>query len=684
MHDRVQQNQADTHEASATQRPDQVAGPGLLGRLQQVAGNRAVTQFVQREPFGKPKESPYQLHLDPEIEAQIRAINAMNTMIAPDQVRAGLLNLNLPQTLPPPPPQTPPIPAPAPPAPATPGGPAPGTGLMGPREGTVGDMWKAVLAEPALGPAITALGDEATAKAKSEFGHLSTGGTVAVVSGAVTVGGGALTALLSNSDVRSWITATLNDKIIPVPKVPGLGVQLNLSGENIIVGLHLDVGQLLPAALGFGPASYTAPLGAPPSAFEPVQRQLMVHREPLTGGAGGQVSDATGGAITLQSVEGSFVLAGGKILSSTASRVLKTVGPVTVTVKISSDKVDVHIQGGVFIDAQWPVQNMRVYSVTHQFATNETTADVTLVSDEFGDGFIDMTDTAKKSIAETIGQIIARTPIDRSRLRPPAPSTDTQQPPGPQGPPVPAGSAFGDKLPSYDPLKDTDPQATLQALIANLQAMPADGESDVSAQDISKISVGATVAVNRQFEQIEGGTGVRITAGTPISVHVDSGATVAQLKDRGQGAAGIAAAARIQAIHATCTGGITVLKDNTPVAAIHEVTISRGGAVKIDKFSLLGDAAGAGALESLFWVGLGGLGGVAETGVPLGGVLGAEKTIEEGNARPVLVGGLVKDKLEAKLQAAFTDLLAQYGRALIPGVDLGSVLGVPGAPVAPK
>jgi hypothetical protein len=73
-----------------------------------------------------------------------------------------------------------------------------------------------------------------------------------------------------------------------VPKVPGLGVQLNLSGENVIVGLHLDVGRILPAALGFGPASDTTPLGAPPSAFEPVQRQLTVQREPLTGARHGE------------------------------------------------------------------------------------------------------------------------------------------------------------------------------------------------------------------------------------------------------------------------------------------------------------------------------------------------------------------------------------------------------------
>jgi hypothetical protein len=45
--------------------------------------------------------------------------------------------------------------------------------------------------------------------------------------------------------------------------VPGLGVQLNLSGNTIVVGLHLDVGKILPASLGFGAAAAHPPLGAP-------------------------------------------------------------------------------------------------------------------------------------------------------------------------------------------------------------------------------------------------------------------------------------------------------------------------------------------------------------------------------------------------------------------------------------
>jgi hypothetical protein len=54
--------------------------------------------------------------------------------------------------------------------------------------------------------------------------------------------------------------------------VPGLGVQLDLGGDSLIVGLHLDVGQFLPKALGFGPGDANA-LGSPPDPNAPLPAQ---------------------------------------------------------------------------------------------------------------------------------------------------------------------------------------------------------------------------------------------------------------------------------------------------------------------------------------------------------------------------------------------------------------------------
>jgi hypothetical protein len=302
---------------------------------------------------------------------------------------------------------------------------------------------------------------------------------------------------------------------------------------------------------------------------------------------------------------------------------------------------------------------------------------VRTVNDEFGDGMIDVTETARSSIASTVGTIIAKTALDTKRQFPAPPSLDTQGPPTGQGR-TPRGGA-SDLLPAYDPLADSNPKETLDALVANLQAMPGGG-GDVAAQDVSKISLGATLVVNNQVEKIESGAGLRIAAGTAVSVRLDSGASIAKLQGAGQGAAAIAAAADIQALHVS-SSGIEVVKDGKPIASINELTI-RGGKVNIDKLTLLGEAASAADTEQSGWVILGGLLGLARSGgVPAGFAVGAQNTVNDGRDKPVIVPGVVRGLLESKLQAAFTDLLAKQGRSLIPGVDLGVVLGVPGAPV---
>lgn len=107
--------------------------------------------------------------------------------------------------------------------------------------------------------------------------------------------------------------------------------------------------------------------------------------------------------------------------------------------------------------------------------------------------------------------------------------------------------------------------------------------------------------------------------------------------------------------------------------------------MKIDHISLLGEAADAAKTEKSLRQIKGGVEGFAESGgIPFGFLLGFGNSINEGTDRPVIVPGMVSGLLESKLQVAFTDLLATHGRTIIPGVDLGSVLGVPGAPVSPK
>jgi hypothetical protein len=228
-----------------------------------------------------PAQSEYQLHLDPEIEAQIRAIEAMRQLVAPEPVVAALRQLPLPpfpsDLLPPPAPDSgapfpaagPAAPAPAPAAPAPGPGPRPGTELKGPRPGEAGDIFKAAMSTATIGPAVTRLGELAKEHA---WTNLKAPGKAAVVSTSVVLGGSALTAILANPAARSWaLTNLLNDRIIPFGigdyQVHGLSAQFNLSGDNIILGLHLDVGRFL-APLGFGPGSAT-PLGKAPNPYDP-------------------------------------------------------------------------------------------------------------------------------------------------------------------------------------------------------------------------------------------------------------------------------------------------------------------------------------------------------------------------------------------------------------------------------
>jgi len=394
----------------------------------------------------------------------------------------------------------------------------------------------------------------------------------------------------------------------------------------------------------------------------------VLARDPLPGGAAGQTADATGGALSLQSVEGSFVLPAGKLLSGTTARQLRTEFETTVAVRITSDAITLTMRPALYIDAQWPVQNMRLSQVVYTIASEQTSVGVSLVNDEWGDGFIDATGTAQESIAETIAQIVRRTPLHREHAH---------APPTMVGPRMPQSDALP---PAYDPLRDEDPQATLQALIAGFQSLPGGAESDVGAGDMSRLTVGATVTVNREFNQTEGGAGVHIGAGTAITLNVEGGASVTQLQGAGHGAAALASAANIQAIRAT-SAGIEVLKDGARVATIDAVTIHRGGTVSLDRISLHGEAADMARSESGLRLLVGGLAGLGATGSPEGFQAGVAITQARGDDTATIVPGITRAMIQSKLQQAFTSLLAQQGRTAIPGVDLGSVLGVPGAPV---
>jgi len=265
------------------------AAPAVL-RMQQTYGNRVTRRLIQRDdtsplppvpsyqlrpPSLLQPEDPadryhllgnYQLHLDPQIQAMID--QHLNPLLDPGNVRAALANLRLGAL---PAMQTPganPLTGPGVPqsGPLVPAGAGPAT----PRAASMGDLMDAVLAIPAVDQAVTRLRTRATDQVARDWHRLRTGEQVAAVSTVAVIGLGALGGAMTDPQTRQLLLDQLNGRILPVPGVDWLHVETNLGGDNLMFGLHLDVGRLLPPSLGFGPGSPTAIGGPPqPQPFEP-------------------------------------------------------------------------------------------------------------------------------------------------------------------------------------------------------------------------------------------------------------------------------------------------------------------------------------------------------------------------------------------------------------------------------
>ena len=152
------------------------------------------------------------------------------------------------------------IPAPTPLVP-------PGAGPETPRAATPGDLLKAVMAVPVLDDAVQRLSTDARDRVSRDWGRLGTGERAIFVSTAVLIGAGALAGVASDPESRRFALDQLNGRVLPVPGIDGFHVELNTAGGGVMVGLHLDVGRLLPPSLGFGPGSPEA-IGGPPQPIE--------------------------------------------------------------------------------------------------------------------------------------------------------------------------------------------------------------------------------------------------------------------------------------------------------------------------------------------------------------------------------------------------------------------------------
>ncbi|MEZ5363571.1 MAG: hypothetical protein R2748_14820 [Bryobacterales bacterium] len=179
-----------------------------------------------------------ELHLDPEIEAQIRVLQAeiqrgrfQRILLRPDfsQFSQSHLSWMLRQ----------PLPAPRPPL--VPAGAGPST----PRPAQIGDLGRAVWAVPALRQAVTQLGEEATRDLRRGWSQAGAGERAAIVSTGLLITGGALAGALANDQSRLDLLTFVDGRNIPVPGVDGLSFRLTRRGSSLSGG------------------GVTAPLGVP-------------------------------------------------------------------------------------------------------------------------------------------------------------------------------------------------------------------------------------------------------------------------------------------------------------------------------------------------------------------------------------------------------------------------------------
>lgn len=344
--------------------------------------------------------------------------------------------------------------------------------------------------------------------------------------------------------------------------------------------------------------------------------------------------------VSLQQLAVSFTLPAGKTLAGSWAHEVRTSSPTQVTLSVGRDGVTVNASPGIFIDAQWPAQNMRVHGAGRNFAQARTWADVFTVRG-MGEGFVDLTGRARTEITGLIDRGIA-------------------------------GTKMAEK--GYDPFKDEQVMQTLGAIKANFESLPdaGGGGEAVGAAELTRPSLSATLKMQSGFSQESGGAGVTIPAGGQFSADVvGAGNLAALLAARTPGQA--AQAVPISAIHLR-SDAIELTKGGDPVAKLEAIEIARGGQVTLQRFTLLGSGRTAAGFETLVRL-LVGAAQAAQHGAPP--ALGVGLAAQRGDLEPRFVQGLSRELIEQGLTDAVRTLVTE-NRNAIPGLDLAAALGIGG------
>jgi len=372
----------------------------------------------------------------------------------------------------------------------------------------------------------------------------------------------------------------------------------------------------------------------------PVQKQDAPRAGAAPQADGQTVDSQVPGQVALQQLSLSFTLPQGKTLVGLWSHEVRTSAPTQVTLTVGRDGVELSANPGIFIDAQWPAQNMRVYGAGRHFAQRQTWANVFTVSG-MGEGFIDLTGRASTEIKALIDRGIA-------------------------------GTAMTTR--GYDPFSDPNVMQTLGAIKANFESLPevVSGGQAVGAAELTAPSLAATLRMQSPFSQEAGGAGLSIPAGGEFTATiVGAGNLAGLLAARTPGQA--AGAARISAIHLQ-SEAIELTRGGDPVAKLQGIEIARGGQVTLGRFTLLGNGRTAAGLETLIRVLVSGIGAAAQGAPP---EVGVALAAQRGGLEPQFVEGLSRRLIEDGLTTAVRQLVTE-NRNAVPGVDLAAALGIGG------
>jgi hypothetical protein len=202
-----------------------------------------------------------QLRLSPEM--QLLMLDSVRSLLSPSVLVDAISHIDY-SVLDQPPPAVnpfalPSVPTPPPLVPR-------GAGPSRPRAASPADFARAALAVPTFRSGLDRLGDFATDRLRRDWSSLGTGGQIGVVSWLTVIGGGALAGVVSDPTSRSWALSQLNGRVLPVPGLDWLHLEINTGESSLMVGTHVDVGKLLQRhvpQLGFGSSSPNA-IGGPP------------------------------------------------------------------------------------------------------------------------------------------------------------------------------------------------------------------------------------------------------------------------------------------------------------------------------------------------------------------------------------------------------------------------------------